>query len=744
MFAEVAFPISSFQSFTYRIPRNLTNSIQVGSRVTAILGKRSVQGVIISLNTKSNYKGDMKSISSLVDDNPVLTAELWELILWISNYYVTPIGQVMKTVMPNRLSMQYSPPKNWYAKLTNALDEIDIEMLTKRAPKQYEILKEIRKTKGVCRITSLKSLSSSPLSICRILEEKGFIKLYKQTSLPDVTGFSFDPIHKEIIFNRGQVKAINKISLAINKKKYVPFLLHGVTSSGKTEIYIESVRQVIAQGRTAIILLPEISLTPQIAGRFKAVFGDTVALWHSKLTHAQRSWTWGQICKGNFHVVIGARSAIFSPLRNLGLIVMDEEQESSYQQDSPAPRYHTRDVALMRGKLEDTTVLLSSATPSLESYYNHLHKKLKYINLPKRFGKSKYPRTHVVDMLKDQNESGKFGLILSGLLLDKIEDRLKKNEQILLLQNRRGYSPIIRCYDCGDVVMCPSCQIMLTYHSSNQRLLCHLCGYSETQRHLCSSCHSTNLIYTGTGTQRVELLIQETFSDARISRIDSDSMQKSQQMTKTLKSFSEGKIQILIGTQMIAKGLDFPNTTLVGIINADLGLHLPDFRAGENVFQLIYQAAGRAGRGNKEGDVIIQTYSPDDLAIKCAASLDFKKFYHTALTERKELKYPPFSWLAKVELTGPGFDSVLCLAERIGQSLSKPYKGLDILGPTPCYLGKIRRQFRFHIIFKSIKKLDPNGSKLHSYINMNFYDYLKKYRMGNNKLSIHMDPLSLI
>ena len=292
--------------------------------------------------------------------------------------------------------------------------------------------------------------------------------------------------------------------------------------------------------------------------------------------------------------------------------------------------------------------------------------------------------------------------------------------------------------------MCPSCQIMLTYHSSNQRLLCHLCGHSETQRQLCSSCHSTNLIYKGTGTQRVELLMQETFSDARISRIDLDSMQKSQQMTKTLKSFSQGKIQILIGTQMIAKGLDFPNTTLVGIINADLGLHLPDFRAGENIFQLIYQAAGRAGRGNKEGDVIIQTYSPDDLAIKCAASLDFKKFYQTALTERKELKYPPFSWLAKVELTGPGFDSVLCLAEKIGQSLSKPYKGLDILGPTPCYIGKIRRQFRFHIIFKSIKKLDPNGTKLHSYINMNFYDYLKKYRMGNNKLSIHMDPLSLI
>ena len=744
MFAEVAFPISSFQSFTYRIPRDLTNSIQVGSRVIAILGKRSVQGVIISLNTKSNYKGDMKSISSLVDDNPVLTAELWELILWMSNYYVAPIGQVMKTVMPSRLSMQYSPPKNWYAKPTNVLNEIDIEVLMKRAPKQYEILKEIRKTTGICRITSLKPLSSNLLSICRILEGKGFIKLYKQTSLPDVTGFSFDPIHKEIIFNRDQVKAINKISLALNKKKYVPFLIHGVTSSGKTEIYIESVRQVIAQGRTAIILLPEISLTPQIAGRFKAVFGDTVALWHSKLTPAQRSWTWGQICKGNFHVVIGARSAIFSPLRNLGLIVMDEEQESSYQQNSPAPRYHTRDVALMRGKLEEATVLLSSATPSLESYYNHLHKKLKYINLPKRFGESKYPRTHVVDMLKDQNESGKFGLILSGLLLDKIEDRLKKNEQILILQNRRGYSPIIRCYDCGDVVMCPSCQIMLTYHSSNQRLLCHLCGHSETQRQLCSSCHSTNLIYKGTGTQRVELLMQETFSDARISRIDLDSMQKSQQMTKTLKSFSQGKIQILIGTQMIAKGLDFPNTTLVGIINADLGLHLPDFRAGENIFQLIYQAAGRAGRGNKEGDVIIQTYSPDDLAIKCAASLDFKKFYQTALTERKELKYPPFSWLAKVELTGPGFDSVLCLAEKIGQSLSKPYKGLDILGPTPCYIGKIRRQFRFHIIFKSIKKLDPNGTKLHSYINMNFYDYLKKYRMGNNKLSIHMDPLSLI
>ena len=745
MFAEVAFPISSFQSFTYRIPQELICNIQIGSRVKAILGKRSVQGVIVSLYTKSKYKGDIKSISSLIDDNPVLTAELWKLILWISSYYVTPIGQVMKAVMPSRLSMQYIPPKNWYVKSTNVISDIDIEILKKRAPKQYKIFKEIWETTEPFRIASLKALSSDPLSICRKLEEKGLIQLYKQTSLPDITGFSFDPIHKKIIFNRDQMEVISKISLALIKKKYASFLLHGVTSSGKTEIFIESVRKIIKQGRTGIILLPEISLTPQIAGRFKAVFGDTVALWHSKLTHAQRSWTWKQICKGNFNVVVGARSAIFSPLRNLGLIVVDEEQESSYQQDSPAPRYHTRDVALMRGKLEQATVLLSSATPSLESYYNSLHKKLRYLNLPKRFGRAKYPRTHVVDMLKEQNESGKFGLVISGLLLDKIENRLKNKEQILILQNRRGHSPIIRCYDCGEIVMCSSCQIMLTYHSSGQRLLCHLCGHTETQqRQICNSCHSGNLVYTGAGTQRVELLLEKTFPSAHISRIDLDSVRNSQQLTKTLKLFSEGKIQILIGTQMIAKGLDFPNTTLVGIINADLGLHLPDFRAGEHIFQLIYQAAGRAGRGDKKGEVIIQTYSPDNLVIKCAASLDLTNFYDISLSERQELKYPPFSWLAKVEFTGPVFDSVLRLAENVEQNLSKKYKGLDILGPVPCYLGKIRNQFRFHIVFKSVKASDPNGNKLRSYINMNFYDFPKKYPIGNNKLNIHMDPLSLL
>ena len=745
MFAEVAFPISSFQSFTYRVPRKFISTVQIGSRVRAPLGKRSVQGVVVSLRTTSKYKGDIKSISGLVDNIPVLTAELWELILWISHYYVTPIGQVARTVLPGRLNTRYTPPKNWYVKSTGVVDEIEIDLLKRRAPKQYIMFKEIWKATKPLRTVSLKALASDPLSICRKLEKKSLVKLFQRTSLPDVTGFTFDPIHKEITFNHDQMKAVSEISSALIKKKYAPFLVHGVTGSGKTEIYIESVRQVIEQGRTGIILLPEISLTPQIAGRFRAVFGDTVALWHSRLTHAQRSWTWMQICQGSFKVVIGARSAIFAPLQNVGLIVIDEEQESSYQQDSSVPRYHARDVALMRGKLEKATVLLSSATPSLESYFNHLYKKLKYINLPKRFGIAKYPHTQVVDMLKDQDESGKFGLVISGLLLDKIEDRLKKNEQVLLLQNRRGYSPIIRCFDCGEIVMCSFCQVALTYHSRGRYLLCHVCGYTENQRReMCNSCRSGNLVYKGAGTQRIESLLKETFPVASITRLDSDSLRSGQQITKILKSFSEGKTQILIGTQMIAKGLDFPNITLVGIVNADLGLHLPDFRAGERIFQLIYQAAGRSGRGNKTGEVIIQTYSPDNPVIKCAARLDLTKYYNIALSERQELKYPPFSWLAKVECSGPVLESAMHLAERVKKSLSKKYKGLYILGPAPCYLEKIRNQFRFQIVFKSIKTLDPNGRKLHSYINKNFYDFPKKYQMGKNQLNIHMDPLSLI
>ncbi len=745
MFVDVAFPISGFQTFTYKVPVNLVKHIQIGSRVRVQFGAQKTNGIITGIKQKTSYFGKVREISALVDDVKIMTPELWKLIQWMSHYYMTSVGQVAKAVLPKNLSTRYNPPKNWMVEPNPIFADEDLKKTKRRAPKQYEIFQKILTADHPLKVSSLKNNSSSVLASCRGLERRGLVKLFEETSLPDVTGFTFDPIYKKVDFNDHQQEAVSQITLAMDSNIYTPFLLHGVTSSGKTEIYIESVRHCLDQNRTAIILLPEISLTPQIAGRFRAVFGDTIALWHSKLTQAQRSWTWKEICKGSFQVVIGARSAVFAPLKNLGLIVVDEEQESSFRQDSPAPRYHARDVSLVRAKYEAACVVLSSATPSLESYYNHLNKKLTYLHLPKRYGGAKYPQVHLVDMLNENDESGKFGQIFSGLLQDKIEARLQKNEQIILLQNRRGYSPVVRCSDCGEIVMCPQCKVALTFHIKESQLICHCCGHFETQQwEVCISCQSPNIKYSGTGTQRVEAILKEMFPKAIVERLDMDTARTGKGLTSILKKFSNGEIDILLGTQMIAKGLDFPNATLVGIINSDLGLHLPDFRSGERIFQLIYQAAGRAGRNTKLGEVVIQTYSPDNPVIKNAAQLNMKKYYNIALRERNELQYPPFSWLAKIEIIGKNQSSVELLSKRIAKTLKGDYKGLKILGPVPCYLEKLRNNYRYQIVFKSIKEKDVNGKKLHHFIQTNFMDIQKKLRIGQNRINIHFDPLSLI
>jgi len=744
MFAEVAFPIRGFQTFTYSIPKRFKDRIQIGSRVNASFGRRTAQGIVVGLKKSTSFTGNIKDIKSLVDDISVMTPALWKLITWISDYYTTPIGQVARALFPRNLSTRYTPPKQWYVQsnisLINQLDN-----LKNRAPKQYELLKIINKSEKKIAISSLKTYVANPMQICKVLQKKNLVYIYEKTSFPDATGFTFDPIFKEIRFNKEQRSAIEQILISLNKNIYDSFLLHGVTGSGKTELYIEAVRRCLSQNRTAIILLPEISLTPQIAGRFRAVFGDTIALWHSRLTQQQRSWTWKQICIERYQVVIGARSAVFSPINNLGLIVIDEEQESSFHQDSPAPRYHARDVALMRGRYEKAVVIISSATPSLESYFNHIHNKIKYLRLSKRFGGAKYPIVHIVDMLSDKEETGKVGQVISGLLQDKIEERLSHKEQIILLQNRRGFSSAVRCRDCAGIVMCPECFIALTFHQKRSKLICHFCGHSKANDNIsCNNCNSVNLYYSGSGTQKVEMLIKETFPNANVSRLDMDTSKGKPGITSILKSFSTGKIDILIGTQMIAKGLDFPNATLVGIINADLGLYIPDFRAGEKVFQLIYQASGRAGRSKKQGEVVIQSFSPENPVIKSAGSLNIMEYYKIAMLERKELNYPPFSWLAKIEVIGIDRESVRNLAIKISKTLIGHYKGLDVLGPAPCYLEKLRKKFRYQLVCKSIKTIDPNGVRLHRFIRLNFTDEHKKFRHGTNRINIHFDPISLI
>ena len=745
MFAEVALSISTFQSFTYKIPADLIHIAQIGCRVKVPLGNRISYGVIISINDASVYKGEFKSISEIIDDVPILTKELWKLIHWISYYYVTPFGKVFNTVLPINISKNYSPQMYWHAKYVEVDDEILIDKLKKNAKVQYNVYLKIKQTSPMpMKVSSLKSLCSSPLSICQSLEKKRLITLYRIENEISTDDLSFQPIEKKIKFNKDQNNVIKAINNSVSENQFNSHLLHGVTGSGKTEIFIEAIKTVIKKNKTVIVLLPEISLTPQIAGRFKSVFPGKVALWHSQLTQAQRNSAWEKIYNGVYNIVIGARSAIFTPLKNIGLIIIDEEHDPSYRQESPSPRYHARDVGIVRAKFEKANILLSSATPSLESYYNSLNNKHKYLNLPKRYGEASYPKVQIVDLLEENQETGKINTVISGLLLDKIEKRLGIGEQILLIQNRRGYSTSVRCLDCGETIMCTACKAPLTYHIHGNRFKCHTCGYVEKKSYEnCNSCMGQNLIYIGTGTQKVENILNQTFPDASIARVDHDIIKKGSSMVELLQSFSDHKIDILIGTQMIAKGLDFPNVTLVGIINADLGLHMPDFRSSERIFQLIYQAAGRSGRGKKKGEVIIQTYDIKNPVIQAASKLDLNKYYKIMLDDRSGLKYPPFSWIAKIEFTGSNSKAVLSLSTKIKNNLLNRYTGLEVLGPAACFKEKIKNNFRFQIILKSIKKYDSSGERLHSFINDNFIQN-KNLGIGSNKIHIHIDPLSMI
>ena len=741
MFVDIAFPISSYNIFTYSVPQKFKSQIDIGSRVTAPLGKRSTTGIIIGFPKKPVFTGTIKSIESLVDPYPVLDKTLWKLVHWMSTYYFTPMGQVAKTVLPAQLSMKYLPQKTWIAEV---LPNAESDDLLSSAFVQRNVVDFLHKKKGKVPVTGLKHLASNPMNVCRILEKKGLIRLTTVESIPDITGFTFDPIEKTISFSEAQRAVLDKLIPSIKAKIFVSNLLHGVTGSGKTEIYIEAVRQCIDLKMSAIILLPEISLTPQIAGRFAAVFGNKVALWHSKMTSGIRVWTWKKICSGECSVVIGARSAVFTPVKRLGLIIVDEEQESAYKQESPAPRYNARDVALMRGKLHSAVVVLASATPSLESYYNRVLGKHEHLSLPDRFGGAHYPQVHLVDMKQEKDETGKKDQLISSMLLRKIHERLTADEQVILLQNRRGYAPVMRCLDCGVIMECSHCRLPLTYHKKGVKLECHCCKLIKPRiPDQCPKCNSTELSLFGIGTQKVEEFLEQAFPEANISRIDTDTVKGSRFLTSQLKKFAKKEIDILIGTQMIAKGLDFEDVTLVGVINADAGLYLPDFRAGERVFQLIYQAAGRAGRHKKTGEVIIQSYQPDNPVIKCASILDLKKYYNIALSERKGLNYSPFSWMCRVEFSGKSLGKVESASQETTKSLTPSYPGLKILGPAPCYRGKIGNRYRQQLIFKSSKEKDPNGNKLHQYLKKNF-SQKNLGKTASVRIQLDINPASML
>jgi primosomal protein N'' len=498
-----------------------------------------------------------------------------------------------------------------------------------------------------------------------------------------------------------QSKALKSVVDTIDKKEYVTFLLHGITSSGKTEVYLQAIDHALNKGRQAIMLVPEISLTPQTVERFVSRFGDKVAVIHSKLTPAKKFLEWKRIKEGKASIVVGARSAIFSPMNNLGVIIIDEEHETTYKQDD-VPRYHARDVAEERAKLNNCPLILGTATPSLESFYKAKHGEYKLVRLTKRIDDRLLPKVKIVDMRMELATKKRIA-IFSKVLLDAIDNTLKKGKQAIIFLNRRGFSTFINCKSCGLVLKCKRCDTVLVYHFEEKKLICHYCGFTEAPPDICPKCKSGYIKYAGLGTERVESEISRQFAQAHISRMDSDTTTKAGSHDKILGAFKAGETSLLVGTQMIAKGLDFPEVTLVGVVSADVTLNIPDFRSSERTFNLLTQVAGRAGRGEHAGEVIVQTYAPSHYAILTAAKHDYEKFYEEEIKSRKELLFPPFINLVKITVRARNDELTLKTAQSLADIIRAEIKDAPSLlvgGPAPAPISRMRGYFRYNILLK--------------------------------------------
>jgi primosomal protein N' (replication factor Y) len=595
------------------------------------------------------------------------------------------------------------------------IDQGEIEKLRRRAPRQAELLEAISKLEKPIRAAELLRQNSLDNQTLRALVKRGLAELREETVVRDPHGDEQFIATSNLVLNEEQTHALREVAQALDLPENArPILLHGVTGSGKTEIYLQAIRAALDRGRTAIVLVPEISLTPQTVERFKGRFAeeqDAVAVLHSHLSEGERHDEWHKIHSGRVRIVIGARSAVFAPLKNLGLIVVDEEHETTYKQEE-APRYHARDVAVVRAKVEKCVVVLGSATPSLESYHNATIGKYRLVTLTQRVDQKQMPLMRIVDLRQERRKEKK-AAILSEKLSQAIADRLEKREQTILFLNRRGFSTSLLCSNCGEVRNCPNCSVALTFHqhflhggsaspkTMPGRLSCHLCGHTAAVPKKCPACGQDALIYYGFGTEKVESTVSQIFPKAVVRRMDADSMTRKEAYRETLRSFRTGKIDILVGTQMIAKGLHFPNVTLVGIINADLALHLPDFRAGERTFQLLTQVAGRAGRGETAGEVFVQTYTPFSPSIQFARHHDFAGYFQQELEFRERCDFPPFKHAILITVRSAHEGRAKLSAETLKRRLNEALAEEFILGDaTPAPLEKLQGQFRFHILIR--------------------------------------------
>jgi primosomal protein N' (replication factor Y) len=821
MYAQVVFPLPFRNSFTYSIPPEFTEEVQVGVRVVVSFGRRILTGFVIGISHKSEVEGKIKPVKDVLDLQPIFNKDSLQFYEWLSEYYLSSLGEALKYSVPYGTEVEskrtiasdtgfceqlFSEEKNKNtikAKLLNYFagnETSKISTIQKRIGKKsiYSQLRSLEKlgavtilnqiTDAKVRVKTLKFVKlalpveevykhfpeiekKSSKQIVLLLEiianesddyqlslllkktkthqtsvnslsERGLITIFdKEVERIFVDSYSEDI--QKFKLTESQKNVVNRVNESIIKNEFESFLLHGVTGSGKTQVYIELTKLTLEQKRTVIILVPEISLTPQITSRFYNNFGNKITVLHSRMSLGERYDAWRGIIAEKYSVVIGPRSALFAPLKNIGLIVVDEEHDASYKQFENIPRYHARDAALVRASQEQCPILMGSATPSVESMYNAQHGKHKLLELKERVDDAKLPRIRLVDISQERKQK-RMENIFSKTLLDTISDRLKKKEGVILLQNRRGFATQIFCEDCGEIEMCPDCSVSMVHHINKNILKCHYCGTIKKVPKACSNCGSIALKFFGTGTQRVEDELEYYFPDLKIERVDSDSISRKGTLGLILNRFRNKEIDMLVGTQIVAKGLDFSHVTLVGVISAETTLWLPDFRADERTFQLLTQVSGRAGRSKVPGEVIIQTQNPKHFVLQKVYENNYKDFYEKELQLRKNGEYPPFTRMCLVESKDEKEVNARGAAEHFHKYLQKYGKSLIITPPAPAIIEKIKNQYRYQILIKSKKQFDVSGKILRKAVLESFIEFNQKSRFRNIRLTIDIDPQSII
>ncbi len=815
-YCDVALPVPLDMVFTYRVPAEAAPV--VGGRVLVPFRQQRLTGVVVELHDRKPSVAT-KIIQSVLDVSPVLDEQLLRLGRWIADYYLAPLGEVFRTMLPlnaefkravayritaegqlalhlagmsgssarsrstpeeqaaefrvlDYLAAQEPAPgetmqvreealrsatrvsklilngmvrKKWLVRedisaVRDATRTIKIALLKSAEGRlnknQRRLVDTLAATGGRVPVETMKALDV-PRTTLGTLIKRGLVEVIEEPagfavshSKPRSSPFAFD-------FNSAQQAALNRLREAVDARKFSGILLHGVTGSGKTAVYLAGMRAVLEAGRSAILLVPEIGLTPAVAADLHQIFGDEVAILHSALSDKERAQQWHRIKSGDARMVVGTRSAVFAPVADLALIIVDEEHDSSYKQEE-TPRYHARDIAVVRAKMTNATVVLGSATPSLESYFNAKKNKYALVELPDRVEERPLPEVEIIDMRQEFQETG-HEQVISRKLAAEIKDRFDRKEQVMVLLNRRGYSPVVLCRTCGKTLECQNCAIALTHHKREHKMICHYCGYTAPVPKACVHCGSEYVYFLGTGSEKLEELLHGMFPQARIARLDRDTVRGHEDFERTLNALSEGELDLLVGTQMIAKGHDIHGVTLVGVVGADSALGLPDFRAAERTFQLLTQVAGRAGRGQSPGKVILQTYFQDHYAVQYAARHDFAGFYDKELRFRSWMHYPPYSALANVLIRSDKLDEALQWSGTLGKWFEQSrHEGVRVLGPAAAPILRLKRDYRYHFVLKS-----PSREKLNSTLRA-MLAYATRQKIPRTQVIVDVDAIWLM